>query len=145
MNGLHHCSRLLDAARPEPSAASSSQGPSLRPEHFDYFCLYNSELGRHEAYYQAVVDTTVHLPAAAAGSRSASAVNTGGTNASTVAGTGSSLSVAVAAGELINVEFSYKYSQQEVQQLAASAGLVRVKIWSDAQQRYDLHLLQCRG
>jgi uncharacterized SAM-dependent methyltransferase len=91
------------------------------------------------------VGTTVHLPAAAAGSCSAGTVNTGSTSAGTVAGGAGSLFVSVAAGELISVEFSYKYSQQEVQQLAASAGLVRVKTWSDAQQRYDLHLLQCRG
>lgn len=53
--------------------------------------------------------------------------------------------VPVAAGELISVEFSYKYRQEEVEQLAANAGLVRITAWSDAQQRYDLHLLQCRG
>jgi len=53
--------------------------------------------------------------------------------------------VPIAAGELISVEFSYKYSQQEVEQLAAAAGLVCVQAWSDSLQRYDLHLLKCMG
>jgi hypothetical protein len=53
--------------------------------------------------------------------------------------------VHIAAGELVSVEFSYKFSAEEVQELAAGAGLVCVRAWSDEQQRYGLHLLQCRG
>lgn len=141
LNGLDHCCRVLD------SAQATLQTPSITLSHFEYFCLYNDKQGRHEAYYQATADTTIQLPAIAAASAAASGSSAGGTAAAGSACAGGdtrSVGLAIAVGELISVEFSYKYSQDEVQQLAAGAGLVHVKAWSDAQQRYDLHLLQCR-
>lgn len=106
--------------------------PSLKPGDFDYFCLYNDELGRHEAYCQAKVATTIMLPATLAG---AAAPGGGG-------GSTADVPVHLAAGELISIEFSYKYSQQEVEDLAAASGLTRVRAYPDRQQQYDLHLLQ---
>jgi uncharacterized SAM-dependent methyltransferase len=131
------------------SAHAILQAPSITLSHFEYFCLYNDALGRHEAYYQAKSDTTIRLPAPAAAA--VSRQHADGTAAAESAGAAGnadcrgSVDVAIVAGELISVEFSYKYSHEEVQQLALGAGLVHVKAWSDAQQRYDLHLLQCRA
>lgn len=151
LNGLDHCCRLLDTSLPKPNhLQGGSAAPSLTTTDFEYFCLYNDDLGRHEAYYQATTNTVIKLPAAvatqfAAGNISTASPGTVSHGVSTAAGSSESVvDVPIAAGELISVEFSYKYSQQEVEQLAASAELQPVKAWSDAQQRYDLHLLQCR-
>lgn len=173
-----------EVPQPEPESLSTQTQKkpvsSLDPSCFDYFSLYNEELGRHEAYYLAKADTSIRLPAAAA-ALTTTAVGVSGqqqllvgarcgvgdddsSNSKAGAGcvcggcacgkqgsthsekhtfdTAGSASVAVAAGELISIEFSYKYSEGEVQQLAGAAGLVRLQAWSDAGQRYDLHLLQ---
>lgn len=147
LNGLDHCRHLLDTSLPSPAKLPT---PSLKTSDFEYFCLYNNDLGRHEAYYQATTDTVLKLPAAvaapvAAGISSTARARTASDSVGAAAGSSEGVvEVPVAAGELISVEFSYKYSQQEVQQLASGAGLQRVKAWSDARQRYDLHLLQRR-
>jgi hypothetical protein len=60
LTGLDHCCCVLD------STQAALQAPSVTPSHFEYFCLYNDELGRHEAYYQATAHTTIRLPAPAA-------------------------------------------------------------------------------
>lgn len=160
---------------PGPAAAAaaeecSSSSPSLKPSDFEYFCLYNEDLGRHEAYCQAVVDTVIWLPPASISSAYVAGADGLVTDGNSLdlkeAAAGDSLAVGqegegsngqqsscgvpwtevhIAAGELISVEFSYKFSAEEVQQLAAAAGLVCVRAWNDEQQRYGLHLLQCRG
>lgn len=167
LNGLTHCCRVLDTALSEtlthPPHATTAGPPSfsLKPSDFDYFCLYNEELGRHEAYCQAVTDTVIRVPAASSASvtgagslvadgKEAAAGDSEADGQDVEASCGQQSSCAVtevhiAAGELISVEFSYKYSAGEVQQLAAGAGLVCEGAWSDDRQRYDLHLLQCRG
>lgn len=201
LNGLQHCGRLLDSLLPGPHTSSvsdhqgnhqggrqsyshseaghtASKGPapfrSLNPAHFDYFCLYNSELGRHEAYYRAKCSTSIQLPAnlatqaaaaAAAGCLAEAASVAAGSDAG-AGGAGAAqqqsrlasqelqaaaccaagdgyVGVPVADGELIHIEYSYKYDSSEVQRLAAAAGLQLVKVWSDEQEQYDLHLLQC--
>lgn len=171
LNGLAHCCRVLDAAlsssetvtQPPHATTAGPHSSSLKPSDFDYFCLYNEELGRHEAYCQAVTDTVIRLPAASSATESVAGAGSlvadgkeaaagdspaDGQDVEASCGQQSSCAfteVHIAAGELISVEFSYKFSAGEVQQLAAGAGLVCVRAWSDDQQRYDLHLLQCRG
>lgn len=143
MNGLQHCKHVLDAElqittahgaegsstdRTMPHNPGAKPGPqrntnaSIKPEDFEYFCLYNDELGRHEAYYLATHDTHIIVPA------TARAVDC------------APCTVDIAAGELIHIEYSHKYSQQEVESLADTAGLKWVKAWTDSQQQYDLHL-----
>jgi uncharacterized SAM-dependent methyltransferase len=122
---------------------------------FSYFCLYNEELGRNEAYYQAAKDTSITLPAAVAAAAAAavpdaSAKDTadGSSGDQTLAGSSEELYrcpvvVPIAAGELVHVEYSHKYSRQDVAELAAAAGLVWMRAWSDSQQQYDLHMFTC--
>jgi hypothetical protein len=173
-------SQQLAAASKSSKSSTPQCEVGLMPSHFEYFCCYNAQLGRHEAYYQATADTQILLPAAAAAaaavavtgatesaaigaasgeiSCSSSASNrmdeamlaaalTSGDSSGSDSGSGSgsacgSVRVPIAAGELISFEFSYKYSQEEVEPLAAGAGSVVVREWSDAQQQYGLHLLQ---
>jgi L-histidine N-alpha-methyltransferase len=51
------------------------------------------------------------------------------------------LEAALAAGEAIHTENSYKYSPAEIQALAASAGLTVARQWFDAGRRFSLNLL----
>ncbi|KAJ3222740.1 hypothetical protein HDU81_009622, partial [Chytriomyces hyalinus] len=83
---------------------------------FEYVSIYNDELGRHEAYYRSLVQQTVVL----------SATET----------------VLLEKGELINVEYSVKYSAQDVQRLVDRAGFYWPNRWADATGRYDVHLFQ---
>jgi uncharacterized SAM-dependent methyltransferase len=130
----------------------------LDPAAFSYFCLYNEELGRHEAYYQATCDTHITLPAAAAAAAAAAALAVPSAddnackscNVSHLKLDGRSklallqpVVVPIAAGELVHVEYSHKYSRQEVADLAAAAGLEWVKTWGDSKQQYDLHMFAC--
>jgi uncharacterized SAM-dependent methyltransferase len=125
----------------------------LDPAAFSYFCLYNEELGRHDAYCQATHDTHITLPAAAALAVPSADDNAGRScNVSHTKLDGSSeppvallqpVVVCVTAGELVHVEYSYKYSRQEVADLAAAAGLGWVKAWGDSKQQYDLHMFTC--
>jgi uncharacterized SAM-dependent methyltransferase len=180
LNGLQHAKRVLDEhlERPErlagpstplASAAgvtcsswggeSSNGRCSIVPEHFEYFSVYNEELGRHEAYYQALQDTVINIPAGAeAGAASSVAAdntqvdeqlgdycsNKGGSQ--DTEGEARAVSVAISAGELLHVEYSHKYSHKEVLALADVAGLQWEKAWTDSQQQYNLHMfsLPCK-
>jgi uncharacterized SAM-dependent methyltransferase len=146
LNGLSHCKRLLDAQLAftnTPSSSSSSSG-SLDPAAFSYFCLYNEDLGRHEAYYQAIKDTSIFLPpAAAAAALSGASIDDSANASSSTSNVLQPVVVRIAAGELVHVEYSHKYSKLEVAELAAAAGLVWVKAWGDSQQQYDLHMFTC--
>ena len=50
---------------------------------------------------------------------------------------------AFAEGERIHTEFSHKYSIDEFQALAATAGWHGVKAWTDDEGLFSLHLLRC--
>jgi uncharacterized SAM-dependent methyltransferase len=63
MNGLQHAARLLAAAADGGGDSRGSAPAALTPQHFEYWCLYSEELGRHEAHYRALQDTVVRLPA----------------------------------------------------------------------------------
>jgi len=54
------------------------------------------------------------------------------------------LTVGFAAGETIHTENSYKYSQAEMDAVAANAGLHDQCFWQDAAGRFNLHLLAIR-
>ena len=49
---------------------------------------------------------------------------------------------AFAAGERIHTENSHKYSVEQFQTLAASAGWAPVKAWTDKDQLFSLHYLR---
>lgn len=124
LNGLCHAASLLDAA-----------GGGLTPCDYDYVSAVNDDAGRHEAYFAALRDTTIRLPAAAV-----AAALDGGHAAGDEA-----LLLRVRAGELVHIEFSYSYSRAEVLQLAADAGLAWEQAWEDAGGEYDVHLLRRSG
>ncbi|RKO83050.1 histidine-specific methyltransferase [Blyttiomyces helicus] len=84
------------------------EGPAFEREGFEYLSYYNAVEGRHEAYYRSLRDQTI--------------VGPGG------------MEVVLAEGELINVEYSYKYSKEEVDELVERAGLYNVGKWTDSQE-----------
>ncbi|KAJ3053637.1 hypothetical protein HK102_011674, partial [Quaeritorhiza haematococci] len=94
------------------------QEPAFDRSQFAYVSIYNNELGRHEAYYRSLVDQTINIKQNA------------------------NCSIALRKGELINVEYSYKYSAQEVDRLLHDARLNKTTKWTDEKDQYDLHLFQ---
>ncbi|KAF8928412.1 hypothetical protein BGZ47_001651 [Haplosporangium gracile] len=88
---------------------------------FRYFAQYNVEIGRHEAYYQVKeAHELVYIAPS----------------------TGEEVRIALAQDELINVEYSYKWSLQESTQLFEDTEMTKVGQWTSASNRYDLHLVQ---
>jgi L-histidine N-alpha-methyltransferase len=54
------------------------------------------------------------------------------------------LEIDFAAGEPIHTENSYKYSPEEIDQLAAAAGMALEAQWFDEQHRFSVNLLCTR-
>lgn len=79
---------------------------------FMHEALYNSETGRIEMYLQSVRAQSV-----------------------TIAGE----QVEFAADERILTEYSYKYTVESFQKLAAAAGFTAVQYWTDVQQLFSVH------
>ncbi|KAJ3220251.1 hypothetical protein HDU67_003266 [Dinochytrium kinnereticum] len=87
---------------------------------FEYLSIYNEDLGRHEAYFRTLEAHKLSLPSPS-----------------------SPLGVAVIElekSELINIEYSVKYSPREVTRLADRARLHHPAKWTDRSNRYDVHL-----
>jgi uncharacterized SAM-dependent methyltransferase len=82
---------------------------------FEYVSVVNEREGRHEAYYKSLEDQELDVQ---------------GTK------------VSLKKDEWINVEYSYKYSAEEVDALVAAIGLRNSGKWTDSQNLYDLHLFQ---
>jgi EasF-like predicted methyltransferase len=102
MNGLLHVNTLFGK-------------PLLNLEKFEYVSIYNEYDGRHEAYFQSLVDQRiVHDDPAC--------------------------DVCLKKGQLINFEYSYKYSAQEVDRLIEESGLNSLGKVTDSKDLYDLHL-----
>ncbi|TPX65133.1 hypothetical protein SpCBS45565_g05383 [Spizellomyces sp. 'palustris'] len=88
---------------------------------FEYVSIYNQVEGRHEAYYRSLKKQVIGL-------RDNSAA--------------SNFNVILEEGELINVEYSYKYAREEVDELVEQGRFYNVGKWTDAKEMYDLHLFQ---
>ncbi|CAG8620353.1 10078_t:CDS:2, partial [Ambispora leptoticha] len=95
--------------------------PFIDRDNFEYFARYNNEEGRHEAYYKSKIDQTLEYVSP-------------NTKATT--------KIILAEGELINIEYSYKYAPSETIELIHNTRMVLVKSWPDPQALYDLHLVQ---
>uniref|UniRef100_A0A1D1YRC5 Meiotically up-regulated gene 158 protein n=1 Tax=Anthurium amnicola TaxID=1678845 RepID=A0A1D1YRC5_9ARAE len=93
--------------------------PLMDRDNFEYFSRYNDDIGRHEAYYKVKNDTTLEYKP---------------TDDST------KIEIKLKKGELINVEYSYKYSKAETTTLFNNSFLLHVESWPDSQSQYDLHL-----
>ncbi|KAJ9094912.1 hypothetical protein QFC19_007768 [Naganishia cerealis] len=87
---------------------------------WEYKSRYDIKLGRHEAYYESKKDQTVSW-------RNEE---------------GKLEAVDVAAGELLNVEWSCKYSVTEMLEMFEQAGLRIIQYWKDPESEYRLWLLE---
>ncbi|KAI1315189.1 hypothetical protein EDD11_001126 [Mortierella claussenii] len=88
---------------------------------FEYFARYNNDLGRHEAYYKVKESHQWRYKDPES-------------KEETVVG--------LARDELINMEYSYKWSPEETAQLFKETLLEKVCQWTSASSRYDLHLVR---
>lgn len=89
----------------------------LIPNNFAYHCFYNQEAGRMEIYLKSLCQQTAtlkNLP----------------------------LTVSFEANELIQLHYSYKYNNQDIHELAESAGLIVEKQWLDDKEFFSLNLLR---
>ena len=84
-------------------------------ENFEYVSIYNELEGRHEAYFEVNEDHTIEFD-----------------NESEI--------IKLQKGELIQFEYSYKYSAAEVETLVRSAGLGQLGKYTDSKNMYDLHI-----
>ncbi|GAA5982534.1 hypothetical protein JCM10908_006688 [Rhodotorula pacifica] len=91
----------------------------LKQENFDYVNRWNGELGRHEAYVRANKDLTVPI-----------------------AGAEDVPEVSLKEGELLNIEFSYKYTYAEAVALFHLAGFRLVQYWTDSSRSHYLYLVE---
>lgn len=107
MNGLDAANNLFN----DPNLFDRSK--------FEYLSIYNSTLGRHEAYYRSLTDHVIKPISSDKFS-----------------------SVEIKKGELINIEYSYKYSHDEVLALAQESRLSHITDWRDSTGRYGVHLFQ---
>ncbi|WVQ75901.1 hypothetical protein IAR50_005536 [Cryptococcus sp. DSM 104548] len=78
---------------------------------------YNEQLGRHEAYYRSKECQTIHL----------STYNE---------------DITLDKGELLNIEWSYKYSHKEATDLFTQADLRVINSWKAPSSDYHLYLLE---
>ncbi|WVQ83173.1 hypothetical protein IAT38_005312 [Cryptococcus sp. DSM 104549] len=78
---------------------------------------YNEELGRHEAYYKSKTKQSIRLPT-------------------------SGEEITLEAGELLNIEWSYKYSIKEAMDLFAASDLRVVNSWKAPDSEYRLWLVE---
>lgn len=82
-------------------------------EQFAYRAFYNP-IGRIEMYIISLTDQVVHLD---------------------------EMEITFKAGETLRTEYSYKYSIEEFQSLAYSAGFTPKQVWTDRDQLFSVHYL----
>ncbi|KAJ3150315.1 hypothetical protein HK101_001965 [Irineochytrium annulatum] len=111
MNGLDHVNRILAG---NGSSDNTAAPKVFDRDRFEYVSIYNRVLGRHEAYYRSLERQTLDL--------------------------GAGKVVELEKGELINIEYSVKYSPREVAELVDQAGLHTPGKWTDRSGRYDVHV-----
>ncbi|GAA5902514.1 hypothetical protein JCM6882_002772 [Rhodosporidiobolus microsporus] len=90
----------------------------LNAGNFEYVNRWNAGLGRHEAYICAKEELTIPLPE------------------------GDVKEVKLAKGELLNIEFSYKYTLSEALALFHLSGLRLVQRWTDSSDAHSLYLVE---
>ncbi|KAG0054123.1 hypothetical protein BGZ83_011910 [Gryganskiella cystojenkinii] len=96
--------------------------PFIDRQKFRYFAQYNVDVGRHEAYYQvAETHSIVYKPANDEDPE---------------------VKIDFIKDELINVEYSYKWSPAETAHLFEETEFSKVGQWTSASDRYDLHLVR---
>ncbi|RGB28902.1 C-type lectin protein [Rhizophagus diaphanus] len=94
--------------------------PIIDRNNFEYFAKYNDGLGRHEAYYKIKNDTTLEFKASDDNPK---------------------IEIKLKKDELINIEYSYKFSKAEISDIFDFSCLSYVESWPDSQSCYDIHLV----
>ncbi|KAJ3412755.1 hypothetical protein HDV05_000276 [Chytridiales sp. JEL 0842] len=117
LNGLDHVNTILLGG-----AKGTKEERLIKRENFEYISIYNAVLGRHEAYFRSTCAQTLTLPCP--GAKNNTAV------------------IELEEGELINIEYSVKYSPDEVDELVDLAGFYQPGKWTEKMGRYDVHLFQ---
>ncbi|KAJ1310024.1 hypothetical protein OPQ81_006778 [Rhizoctonia solani] len=102
--------------------AEDITGGLIDSSKWSYVEKYNATIGRHEGYYRSDVKQTIKLPVSGA--------YPGGHV------------VELDEGELVNFEYSYKYSEVDALALFAAANLRVVRRWQDKKGLYSLWLLE---
>ncbi|CAE7130198.1 unnamed protein product [Rhizoctonia solani] len=102
--------------------AEEITGGLIDSDKWSYFERYNATIGRHEGYYRSSVKQTIKLPVS-------DAHPSGDT-------------VELNEGELVNFEYSYKYSEADALALFAAANLRVIRRWKDKKGNYSLWLLE---
>ncbi|TIB98791.1 hypothetical protein E3Q17_02884 [Wallemia mellicola] len=118
LNGLSHASRIL--------APYNDNNEQLLEGKFRYVSVYDEDKGRHEAYYKSLEDFTINVPIVNAFNEITNGVK----------------EIDIAKDELLNVEWSYKYSDEETIALFKAAGLRVTYKWTDSEKMYGLWLVE---
>ncbi|KAG0347982.1 hypothetical protein BG005_011787 [Podila minutissima] len=95
--------------------------PFIDRSKFEYFARYNVEEGRHEAYYKVMESHQL-------------VYQDPKTMEETI--------ISLTKDELINVEYSYKWSPAETTKLFDDSEMTKVGQWTSPSSRYDLHLVR---
>ncbi|KAI9263344.1 hypothetical protein BDA99DRAFT_509991 [Phascolomyces articulosus] len=90
---------------------------------FDYDSRYQSDLGRHVAHYRACENMVLTYQRRA----------------------GDQLRIPLHKDELIHVEYSYKYSDEEITHMLNAAQLDKAEDWANGKTPYQLVLAECRS
>ena len=99
------------------SRANREAGADFDASRFFHYAFYNTSEKRMEMYLISAIQQSAGIPGK---------------------------SFAFSQGEAILTEYSYKYTIEGFQQLAASAGLVARKFWCDPDGLFSLHWLESR-
>lgn len=118
LNGLSHASRIL--------APYNGNNDKLLEDKFEYVSVYDEDKGRHEAYYKAKEALAINIPAMNAFDELTESVK----------------QIMIQKNELLNVEWSYKYSDEEAISLFRAAGLRVTHKWNDSHDMYGLWLVE---
>ncbi|KAF8744381.1 Histidine-specific methyltransferase, SAM-dependent, partial [Rhizoctonia solani] len=102
--------------------AEEITGGLIDSSKWSYVEKYNAALGRHEGYYKSNVKQTIKF--------------------ATSAGHSQDNAIELDEGELVNFEYSYKYSETDALALFAAANLRVVRRWQDKKRLYSLWLLE---
>ncbi|BGP66237.1 hypothetical protein NBRC10512_005478 [Rhodotorula toruloides] len=88
----------------------------LNQDNFEYVNRWNVQLGRHEAYVRAKSDLSIPMP--------------------------DGEDVELSSGELLNIEFSYKYTYSEALSLFHLSGFRLIQHWTDSSHSHYLYLVE---
>lgn len=89
---------------------------NFEPDDFNHHAFYNAEQGRMESHLVSQCKQTVDID---------------------------SHSIEFEAGESIHTENSYKFSISEFHELALKAGFIARKFWTDDDEMFSVHYLEC--